>query len=224
MWNMRVQYFVLLAGAFAAVCSLSACAPQPARPLDAGVVDHEGLARVAVRDYDVALVRPGIDFTAYNGLLVEALELAFRTPDRSQHQFPLTESQKLQFREILVSAFTDEFSELQNLSVVRQPGEDVLDLRVRVQDISAALPGPAIGNFGRAAIALEAAGEATLVIELRDAQSEEVLARVFDQRAVEGAAILEDGVPISGWEDVTVLCREWARKARRGLDRLVAGD
>ena len=221
---MRTQYLVLLAGAFAVVCGLSACAPQPRQPLDAGAIDHEGLTRVDARNYGVMLLRPGINFAAYDGLLVETLELAFRTPDRSEHQFPLTEAQKSQFRELLVKAFTEELTRLENLTVVDAPAANVLDLRVRVQDITAAVPGRSVGARGRAAIALRAAGEATLIIELRDAQSEEVLARVFDQRAVEGAAILEAGVPLSGWEDVGVLCREWARKARLGLDQLVAGD
>lgn len=224
MRSMRIQLPVTLAGWLAVAVSLCACAPQPRQPLDAGAIDHEGLARVDARNYEVALIRPGIDFMAYDGLLVETLELAFRTPDRSEHQFPLTEAQKSQFRELLLTAFTEELTRLENLTVVDAPAANVLDLRVRVQDITAAVPGRSVGARGRAAIALRAAGEATLVIELRDAQSEEVLARVFDQRAVEGAAILEDGVPISGWEDVEVLCREWARKARLGLDQLVAGD
>ena len=221
---MRIQLPATVVGWLVIGAGLSACAPQPRQPLDTGAIDHEGLTRVDARNYEVALLRPGINFAAYDGLLVETLELAFRTPDRSEQQFPLTEAQKSQFRELLVKAFTEELTRLENLTVVDEPAANVLDLRVRVQDITAALPGRSVGARGRAAIALRAAGEATLVIELRDAQSEEVLARVFDQRAVEGAAILEDGVPISGWEDVEVLCREWARKARLGLDQLVAGD
>ena len=215
---MRNRYCWFLA---VPLLALLGCAPQPRQPLDVSGVNHEGLQRVEARNYEVAFVRPGVDFTRYDKLLVDEMELAFRTPDRSRNQFPLTEDQKEQFQALLEAAFADESGKLENLELTDEPGPTVMDISIRVQDVQAALPGRGVGQIGRAAIALVAAGEATLVIELRDSQSEEVLVRVFDQRAVEGAAILRDGQPISTWEDVEALCREWASTARRGLDVLV---
>lgn len=69
--------------------------------------------------------------------------------------------------------------------------------------------------------ALRAVGEATLILELRDSQSEQILARGVDTRAVQGAALGQDGGMVTRWEDVEKLCARWASMARSHLDALV---
>ena len=204
--------------------SLVACGPQPTQPLPKGEVNIEGLQAVTARNFEAAFVRPGVDFSKYNKLLVNELELAFRTPDRLQNQFPLGEDQKTRFRAAMAVAFGEELGQLQNLEIVTEPGPDVLDLNVRVQDIVASSPGRRVGAVGRASFAIETVGEMTLVIELRDAESEEVLIRAFDRRAVEGAAMLSGDNVISTWEGVDRLVARWASRVREGLDVLVSGD
>lgn len=204
--------------------SLAACGPQPTQPLPKGEVNIEGLQAVTARNFEAAFVRPGVDFGNYNKLLVNELELAFRTPDRSQDQFPLGEDQKTRFRAAMAVAFGEELGQLQNLEIVTEPGPDVLDLNVRVQDIVASSPGRRVGTVGRASFAIETVGEMTLVIELRDAESEEVLIRAFDRRAVEGAAMLSGDSVISTWQGVERLVARWASRVREGLDVLVSGD
>ena len=209
---------------FAMTGSMVACGPQPTQSLPTGDVNIEGLQAVTARNFEAAFVRPGVDFSNYNKLLVNELELAFRTPDRSQNQFPLGEDQKTRFRAAMAVAFGEELGQLQNLDIVTEPGPDVLDLNVRVQDIVASSPGRRVGAVGRASFAIETVGEMTLVIELRDAESEEVLIRAFDRRAVEGAAMLSGDSVISTWEGVERLVARWASRVREGLDVLVSGD
>ena len=67
-------------------------------------------------------------------------------------------------------------------------------------------------------------GEMTLVIELRDSQSEEILARVFDRQAVEGAAMLSGESVVSTWQGVERIVARWALRVREGLDELVSGN
>jgi len=203
---------------------LSACGPQPTKPIDKSSFDFEGLQQVPTRNFTAAFGRPGADFTVYDGVIVNDVQLAFRTPDRSKNQFAVDEEQKTRFRDVLEQSFVTEFANLRNIKVVDEPGPNVLDLHVRVQDITATLPGRQVGAMGRAAFALEAVAEATLVIELHDSQSEEVLVRVFDQRAVEGAAMFQDGETVSRWQEVEQLCERWALRVREGLDVLVSGD
>lgn len=203
---------------------LGACGPQPTQPLPTGDVNVEGLREVSAKNFESAFVRPGLDFSLYNKLMVNELELAFRTPDRSQNQFPLGEDQKTRFRAEMAVAFGKELGQLQNLELVTEPGPDVLDLNVRVQDIVAGTPGTRVGAMGRASFALETVGQMTLVLELRDSESEEVLVRVFDRRAIEGAAMLSGDNVISTWEGVERLVARWASRARGGLDALVSGD
>ena len=216
---------VLNLGFILFVCTLvAACGPQPTQPLPKGAVNIEGLQSVTAKNFEAAFVRPGVDFSKYNKLLVNELELAFRTPDRSQNQFPLGEDQKTRFRAAMAVAFGEELGQLQNLELVTEPGPDVLDLNVRVQDIVAGTPGTRVGAMGRASFALETVGQLTLVLEIRDSESEEVLVRVFDRRAVEGAAMLSGDNVISTWEGVERMVARWASRAREGLDALVSGD
>ena len=207
-----------------AVVLLNACAPQPMQPLDKSSFDFEGLEQLETADFTAGFGRPGVDFTNYGGVIINDVQVAYRTPDRTQNQFPLDETKKGEFRDLVKRTFVTEFTNLQNIEVVDKPGPTVLDLHVRVQDITATLPGRRVGEAGRATFALEALGEVTLVIELRDSQSEEVLVRVFDQRAVEGVAMFQGNRTISRWPDIEQLCQQWALRVREGLDVLVSGD
>jgi hypothetical protein len=201
----------------------SGCGPQPTQPKPIGEVNIEGLQEVPARNFEVAFVRPGVTFADYTKLMVDELELAFRTPDREQNQFPLGEDQKTRLRAAMATAFGEELGKLENVEVATAPGPDVLALRVRVQDIVARAPGRRVGGAGRAGFALETVGEMTLVIELRDSQSDEVLARVFDRQAVEGAAMVSGDGVISTWEGVDRIVARWASRAREGLERLLGG-
>ena len=197
--------------------SMLGCAAEPPTAISS-TVNYEGLADVKRPNFDVAQIRPDTRFSAYDGLIVSAPELAFQTPDRSQKQFPLDESQKRRFEVVLADAFTQEFSNLQNLDLADQPGPNVLELTVRVENITATVPS---GQRTQIGFALTAVGEATLVLELRDSQSQQILARGVDTRAVEGAALGQDGGVVTRWEDVEKLCSRWASMTRSRLDALI---
>jgi hypothetical protein len=199
------------------------CGPQPTQPKPAGDVNVEGLRAVSARNFEAAYVRPGVTFADCKRLMVSELELAFRTPDRSENQFPLGEDQRTRFRAAMATAFGEQLGKLETVEIVTEPGPDVLALHVRVQDIVARAPGRRVGASGRAGFALETVGEMTLVLELRDSQSDEVLARVFDRQAVEGAAMVSGDGVVSTWDGVERVVGRWASRAREGLERLLGG-
>lgn len=219
----RIPSFRLVLLVFVATAA-SACGPQPTQSKPIGEVNIEGLQQVPARNFEAAFLRPGVTFADYSKLMVKELELAFRTPDREQNQFPLGEDQKTRFRAEMATAFGEELGKLQNVEIVTEPGPDVLALHVRVQDIVARAPGRRVGGAGRAGFALETVGELTLVLELRDSESDEVLVRVFDRQAVEGAAMVSGESVVSTWEGVERLVGRWASRAREGLDRLLGGE
>ena len=216
--SIRLGLLVLVAAA------ASGCGPQPTQPKPTGEINIEGLQQVPARNFEAAFLRPGVTFADYSKLMVKELELAFRTPDREQNQFPLGEDQKTRFRAAMATAFGEEFGKLENVEVVTEPGPDVLALHVRVQDIVARAPGRRVGSAGRAGFALETVGELTLVLELRDSQSDEVLARVFDRQAVEGAAMVSGDSVVSTWQGVERIVARWALRTREGLENLLGGD
>ena len=78
--------------------------------------------------------------------------------------------------------------------------------------------------LGRGAIALEASGSVTLVLEVRDSESSALLARGVDTVAVTGAARVSGTDMITRWDDVDRICDGWAAAARAGLEALLAVD
>lgn len=215
--TVRIALAVLI---FAAIgCAQSPTGPTSTAQVQSGVapaMTEDGLEAVATRKLDAAYVRPGINFSAYERLLPGTLELGFRTPDSSRKEIALTEAQQAQFRQLLIDAFMAEFSDADTLTLTEQPGPDVLTIDARVQDISAQVL-PTGSGPGRAAILLDAVGEATLVLEVRDSQTGEILARGTDTRVTEGAAILQKGDPVTKWSEVGALCKHWAKATRRAL-------
>ena len=203
---------------------VSACVPQPTVPVTASTSNVDGLEQVSSRYFDIAFVRPGVNFSHYKKLLLNESELAYKTPDRSQRQFPLSAEQKDRFRRTLDAQFAAELANLGNLRLTDEVGPDVLALQVRVQDILTTVPAQATGGAGWGSLSLRALGEATLVIELHDSESGEILARVYDRRAVEGIAVAQNqAAPLTRWEDTEDMCKQWASTARQRLDALVAG-
>ncbi len=202
---------------------ISACAPQPTTPIDLSETNFDGLEEVKSKYFSAAFVRPGISFSNYKELLIGESELAFRTPDRTKHQFPLTVEQKTRFRQLLDAEFVKEFASSNTLQITSSNGPNTLKLEVRVQDIVAMVPPRSVSRVGD--IALQALTEATLVIEISDSESDEILARVFDRRVIEGTAIAQkQGPPVTQWEEVEKICNRWASTVRARLDVVVSGN
>ena len=170
------------------------------------------------REVDIVQVRPGTDFSRYRGVLLREPELSYRTPDRSRQQFPLSAEQQDGFRDYVAELFAAELGGMTSPALVDEPGPDVLELVVRLTDITATVPPRSAGPSGRVSIALRAVGDVTLVLEFSDSESGELLARAVDQKAVDGVAIAKEGELVTRWEDVEAICKRWARLTRRGLE------
>ncbi|MBU2676364.1 MAG: DUF3313 domain-containing protein [Gammaproteobacteria bacterium] len=221
------RYFkVVSMAAGVAVLLLSGCAQVPPKPsaMASDSYNFEGLEKVDARGLDIAFIRPGVKFSSYTGLLLDPPELAFRTPDRATKEIALTPTQKSMFRDSVEQHFQAELGTLESLKLVVEPGPDILRLKIRVQDISARVLPQSGGAGGWSNILLDAVGEATLVLELRDSESDEILARGVDARAIEGGGMRQKGgVIATKWSEVEELCKRWASIARQRLDALVEG-
>lgn len=206
--------------------TLAGCAAPPAAVVAAGdaEVNYEGLATIPARRVDIAQVRPGTDFANYRGITIAALELAYTNPDRTQQQFSLSQEQKDRLHDLLETALNDELSRLDTLQLTERIGPDVLMLRARVQDIVVTVGEQSLNDGGRGAAFLEASADATVVLELFDSQTNEILARAVDSRSAEGAALRErPGSMRTAFRDAESVVERWASVARIGLNALT-GD
>jgi hypothetical protein len=190
-------------------------------------VTHDGLVRVQKSVVDAAWVKPTLDLTPYKKLMVASQGVSFRKLEpvsefqaRRETQFPVKEENKERLSRELKAAFDAEFMKLERYELVTQPGPDVLLLVGAIIDVVSNIP-PDVDSarFGRGGVYLTSIGDATLVMELRDSESGEILARAADRRAAESPFAFEVN-NVTAWTEVRRLASYWASLLRRRLEEI----
>jgi len=217
----------MLAATFWAATSLAAPKQPRLQTGPDAEITYDGLHRVDKSVVDAAWVKPDLDLRPYKKLLIANAGVAYRKLDpvsdfraSSATQFPVQEENKARFEQILKEEFSGELEKLQRYEIVTKPGPDVLLLVGAVIDVLSRVP-PNVdsAHFGRGGVYLTSVGEATLVIELRDSQSGEVLARAADRRAAESAFAFEVNT-VTAWSEVRRLAQSWATLLVKRLNEI----
>ncbi len=190
-------------------------------------VTHDGLVRVQKSVVDAAWVKPTLDLTPYKKLMVVSQGVSFRKLEpvndfqaRRESQFPVKEENKARLSRELKEAFEAELMKQERYELVTQPGPDVLLLVGAVIDVVSNIP-PDVesARFGRGGVYLTSVGDATLVIELRDSESGEILARAADRRAAESPFAFEVN-NVTAWTEVRRLASYWASLLSKRLEEI----
>lgn len=185
-------------------------------------VSFDGLHRVDRTVMDVAWAMPTLDLTEYSKLMLVRGGFAYREVDdpgrydRSATEFPIEPENRARFEEEVGEVFREELAKIENWEYVTEPGPDVLVLVGYIIDVVSAVPPEPIG---RNRIYLTRVGEATLVLELRDSMSNEILARSADRRGADPAWPIESS-RVTNLAEVRRLARTWARILVKRLDQL----
>jgi hypothetical protein len=190
-------------------------------------ITHDGLHRVDKTAMDMAWVKPDLDLTAYDRMMLGGAGMAFTTvdsdgrrywPGRSNEtEFPIDEDGRARLQEIFHEIFLDELSENENYELVNDPGPGTLLLVGSLIDVVSHVP-PQDQCVGRCEIYLTEVGEATLIVELRDSVTNEILARAVDRRAADTGGWATEMNSVTAWSEVRQLARTWSRLIRRRLD------
>jgi hypothetical protein len=209
----------LICGALFAAATLTAAAAPRIQVGPNAEVTEDGLHRVDGGTFDRAWVKPGTDLGGYTKVLLVLSEMQFREVkepglSRSASEFPLDEKQKQGLQDTIREAFIAELGESKRFELTDQPGPGVLEIRGAIVDVVSHVPEDPIG---RGAVFIKSLGEATLVVELRDSQTHEVLARAIDRRAAETTRPTRSN-PVTNKSEVRVAARRWADLLRRRLD------
>ena len=189
-------------------------------------VTADGLVRVQKSVADAAWVKPDFDLTPYTKLMIVSAGASFRKVKpvssfqarQGASDFPVSEEGQQMFKDIMKEEFTRELSKLKRYQIVDKPGPDVLTLVGAVIDIVSNVPTDSeSATFGRGGVYLTSVGEATLIIELRDSQSNEVLGRAADRRAAESPFAFEVN-KVTAWSEVHRLAQAWGSLLRQRLE------
>lgn len=208
-----------------AAALLAAAATPPAAAAEAAAETWDGLVEVNARRFDAVFLMPGADFRPYTKVMIEEPEVAFRANwlrDMNRTRSTgrrVTEQDAARIQQSVSASTIDIFSRAftnAGFEVVTRPGPDVLDLRTGVVNLF--VNAPDTMSAGRTTTFTANAGEATLVLEARDSQTNALLARVVDRRETRGLPGPTNSV--TNTQEFRTLANDWARIAASRLNSL----
>jgi len=198
--------------------------PASAKP----PTNWDGLAQVPAKNVDYLYLRPGADFRGYNAILLAPTEVAFKKNWRSDMnrsrrgapQFSDADVRKVidEAQGKLQGSFAKRFSET-GFQIVQSPAPNALKVLVGVANVN--VVAPELDSPGRNRVYAEDTGYATLVIEVRDSISGELLGRAVDH-GVAGDSLVSLRTSVSNWADFEHLFDQWATISAKGFRRMVA--
>jgi len=190
----------------------------------------DGLVEVKPKKMDAAYLMPGADFRPYTRVMIDPTQVAFRkdwmksvNQDRRELSRSITQEDADRILAAARSNFDDIFAEAftkAGYPVVTAPGPDVL--RVSTAVLNLYVNAPDLPSPGRSVSFTTEAGEATLVIEVRDSQTGALMGRVLDRRETRGTAGMQMSTNVSNVSEFRALFKQWAGITVQGMEELKA--
>jgi hypothetical protein len=180
---------------------------------------HDGLVRSErPQRFQAVWLRPGADLRGYSKLLVLPPEIHTASPSHAprEQRHALGEHQRARLEGAMRDVFEEEILEKGGWQLTSEPGPDVLIARAALIDVEVHVPDRR--STGRSATFVSSFGEATLVVEIFDSQSRQILARIADRRSAQPAGRRLQRVDVSVLPDVRRELRRWATRVRDALD------
>jgi len=183
----------------------------------------DGLFRIRASKADAAYLLPNADFRPYSKVLIDTPQVAFQKDwlrDANSRSHRVTDKEMRQAIDdasaALLEALRTEYGKA-GYGIVTDLGSDVL--RVSTGIVNLAVAAPDTMSPGRYTVFSQEAGQATLVLEVRDSLSGTLLGRVVD------GAIIGDGVhymrnSVTNRADFEAQFANWAKSSARGLNML----
>ena len=150
----------------------------------------DGLQKVKSKKMDLAYLLPGADFRVYGKIMLNPIQVSFRKNwQRDMNRSPPGARQRVttQDADRIRQEMADGFSEtlvksFQNagFEIVTEPGPDVLLLTPVLVDVD--VNAPDTMQAGRTYTYTLEAGQATMALEVRDAETGQLLGRAVDKR------------------------------------------
>jgi hypothetical protein len=165
--------------------------------------------RVPESKVDAAYVSPTADFSRYNRLYAQSLEIYYENGAEAPTEIELQQLRAI-FRNAFLTAIVDEYP------VVYEPAPDALGVRASLVKLQSEAYIDQLPMQGRLR-SLVAVGELTFLMELSDSMTGEVLARAGDRQKPEYAQF--EGLQGQDLSEAETAARYWAALFRDFLDR-----
>jgi hypothetical protein len=190
-------------------------------PIDE-VASADGLQKVKAKNVDLAYVRPGATLAGYSKVMLEPVDVAFRkdwNPERPGSRLKVSQADRENIRTGVGKIVYDEFAKTLTskgpYQMASAAGPDVL--RVKAKILNLYVNAPDTKTAGAYALTLSA-GEMTLLLELFDSETGEILARVVDRREGRNTGQMQLTSSVVNRAEAADIAATWARLLRKALD------
>lgn len=192
------------------------CAPGGIRydTRDKVQVTADGLHRIDQRlgSGAAVFVRPGTDLSGYHKLMIDRAWIRYKA-GTTQHLSP---QELADLDEDFRAAFEKELAKSSVYMLTKEPGPDVLLVEPHAVDLQVVVPRETESSEDTF---IDTEGTMTLLLEVADSQSRQVLLRAIQPQAVQDPGDQSQvGSETEMIADSRVLFENWARMLRRWLD------
>lgn len=185
-----------------------------------------GLQKISVKGLDLAYARPGVSLAAYKRVKLDPVEVEFDKswdPAKTGSRIKLSSEEREKIRAAVAKLVEEEFAKaLQKGDAYPIASESAPDvLRVKVSILNLYINAPSGSGAGRSRTYVSSAGQMTLLAELSDAASGQLLARVADRREANAgsARSMQLADRMLNDDAAREVASTWAQILRKALDK-----
>ena len=186
----------------------------------------DGLEYRKTKGLDAVYVRPNVEFKAYRNVLLDPVEVAFDKnwdPNRDARSAArrLSTQDMQEIKDEMASEFRRIFAEqlaAGGYDVVAGPLDDTLRVSAGLADVYINAPDPM--TAGRSRTYTMNAGRMTLVMELRDGPTGQLLARVVDRQVGSETGFAQLTSSVTNSAEFRRAVTAWAQRLVTGLDKV----
>jgi len=215
--------------AVTSVLALSACGSMNTQ--EAPEVSPEGMELVKNTRSTIAYRKEGVNFADYDKIQISNSTVAFKKNwQRDYNRDQRTLSTKINDREVVRikesvaklfdETFTEEFTKSSNYKITDQAVAGTLLLKPAIINLD--INAPDILTATNIKTYVDTAGEATLYLEMYDAVSGEILARIVDSKEARDKGYYQWATRVSNRQDAKIIIRKWAKSLRTKFDEVHA--
>jgi hypothetical protein len=210
--------------ALCAMALAAGCSSTRSTPID-DPSTQEGLVRVESKVVDAAYKRPEASLASYTKLLLRPIEVQFAknwdptSTGSALHR--MTEPDREKIKSELAEVFAEVFKrdmEKGGYPLVDSSGPDVIEMRAAIVNLYITAPDMSNQTAGRTYVYTTNAGEMTLIMQLHDSVTGQLLARAYDQREDTGSGMWTWTTSVTNTAEAKRIISTWATALRKAFD------
>jgi hypothetical protein len=188
-------------------------APRPVVPVGADAqITAEGLYRMKSSRLELAWVKPDVDLSRYDSFLLDPVQVSYQ---QRKGDYPLEPEQLEKLKEVSSTIFREAVTSAGSFTLVDISRPGALRVSAAILDLEINVPET---KPGRGDTYGYEPAKMTLLVELRDATSGEILARAADRSRARSIGTKYDVVTARG--DLRLALERWARIMVEALNEL----